>query len=319
MTQAVDLANYAASLGGGSPVTFRNKIINGACVINQRVSAFSSNNTIGYFADRWWGFTSAAPGTYSQVSSTGLAGFPFAIRAQRPNGSTATTGFYMGQIIESNNLQDLQGQTITLSFWARAGANFSGPSSQITVWCRTGTVADQGSAALLTGWTGAVDQTTNVTLTTSWQYFSRTFSVPSNAQELTTFFSFPGAGTAGANDWFDVTGVQLERGATATNFEARLFGTELVLCQRYYERARIRQNSGSSSNNPFYQFTKGFAVTKRAAPTMTNLSGGTPFVTLAGPSAVTFDVLDIGQFGFFPSNANTWSNVDFSWAASAEL
>jgi len=215
----------------------RNKIINGNCAIFQRGTNLSTTNSQGYYVDRWWGFSGASTAaTYSQVSSTGLAGFPYAVRAQRNSGNTGANGVYTGQIVESNNLQDLQGQSVAISFWARAGANFSGPSGALTVFLRTGTTADQGLNALIIGWTGGVDQTTNVTLTTSWQKFTvTTFTVASNVQELTVFFAFDGAGTAGANDYYDITGLQLERGATATPFENRTFTTELQFCQRYYQ------------------------------------------------------------------------------------
>ena len=217
---------------------FKNKIINGAMAINQRVSSLSTNNTQGYYVDRMWGFSGVSTAaTFSQISSTGLAGFPNAARVQRTAANTGTNFVLTGQIVESNNLQDLQGQTVSISFWARAGANYSASASGLLVNLRTGTTADQGLNALVSGWAGAVDQNTTMTLTTSWQRFTVTsFSVPSNAQELTVFFGYNPIGTAGANDWFDITGVQLEKGSTATSFDVRPYGTELQLCQRYFFR-----------------------------------------------------------------------------------
>jgi hypothetical protein len=144
---------------------------------------------------------------------------------------------FMGQIIESNNLQDLQGQSVTVSFWARAGANYSATGSTLYATIRTGTVADQGLNILISpGWTGATTQSQTVTLTTSWQYFTKTYTIPTTAQELSAFFEAYPTGTAGANDFFDITGFQLEKGSTATSFDYRPYGTELALCQRYYQR-----------------------------------------------------------------------------------
>jgi hypothetical protein len=238
MPRSRELAELATSYDSGGLLGFRNRIINGAMAINQRNTTLSTNSSQGYSVDRMWGFSGGSTAaTFSQISSTGLAGFPFAIRCQRTAGNTGTNGVYMGQIVESNNLQDLQGQSVTISFWARAGSNYSPTSSVLNVYLRTGTVADQGLNTLISpGWTGVVQQSSGVTLTTSWQFFSRTFSVASNAQELSAFFEAPTTGTAGANDFYDITGFQLEAGSVATPFERRDYGRELMMCQRYYYR-----------------------------------------------------------------------------------
>lgn len=278
----------------------RNRIINGACAINQRGSNLSTNNSYGYYVDRMWGFSGASTAaTYSQISSTGLAGFPYAMRAQRNSGSTGTGGVYTGQIVESNNLQDLQGQPVSISFWARKGADYSGSSSQLTVYIRTGTVADQGLATLVSpGWTGSVDQTSNVTLTTSWQKFTvTTFTVGSSVQELTVFFQPPPtASTAGTNDYYDVTGVQLEVGSVATPFERRQYGQELALCQRY-----LPYFSYASGANPYFGagmvtslsssttawFTIQFPVTPRVPPTGIVVSAASHFAAFLPSTATT--------------------------------
>ena len=265
MSVSTNLANLANVTGvlteshGGTGTTtgyygFKNRIINGAMAIWQRGTTLSTNNNIGYYIDRMWGFSAASTvATFTQISSTGLAGFPYATRAQRTAANTGTGGLYCGQIIESNNLQDLQGQSVTISFWARAGANYSATSNNLIIYLRTGTVADQGSAALISGWTGAIDQISTITLTTSWQKFSATFTVASNAQEISPFLFGTTTGTAGANDYYDVTGFQLEKGSTATSFDYRPYGTELSLCQRYYWQI-------SSNGNTFHRFGFGTAI-----------------------------------------------------------
>ena len=277
------LMTAAPSIGGaglGMGFGFRNRIINGAMAINQRVSSLSTNNTQGYYVDRMWGFSGVSTAvTFSQIGSTGLAGFPNAARVQRTAATTGINNMFTGQIVESNNLQDLQGQTVSISFWARAGANCSASASGLLVYLRTGTTADQGLNALISGWAGAVDQNTTVTLTTSWQRFTVTsFSVPSNAQELTVFFGYAPTGTAGANDWFDITGVQLEKGSTATSFDYRPYGTELALCQRYYYRTtpgagdRWFGSAQVSSSTTCYADVP-FPVPMRSAPSALEQSG----------------------------------------------
>jgi hypothetical protein len=285
VTGVLPEANGGTGTSAGNQM-FKNRIINGAMGINQRNTTLSTNNSQGYFVDRMWGFSGASTAaTYSQQSSSGLAGFPFFARAQRTAGNTGTAGVYIGQIIESNNLQDLQAQSITVSFWARAGANYSAASNVLTVFVRTGTVADQGlNVTISPGWTGQVDQTSNVTLTTSWQYFSRTFTVASNVQEMTVFFWNQTTGTAGAADLFDITGLQLEKGSTATSFDYRPFSTELSLCQRYYWQTNSETSYAGIGSGVMHTATQArifipYPVSMRAIPTMSATSLSSMFVS----------------------------------------
>jgi hypothetical protein len=80
--------------------------------------------------------------------------------------------------------------------------------------------------------------TGTATLTTSWQRFSYTATVAASTTELNFQTSYVPVGTAGANDYYEITGVQFELGSTATPF-SRAGGTiqgELAACQRYYWR-----------------------------------------------------------------------------------
>lgn len=265
---------------------FKNRIINGDCRVFQRGTNATTNNSTAYYIDRMWGFSSNTAATFSQVSSTGLEGFPNALRAQRDAGNAGVNGVYTGQIVESRNMQDLQGQTVTVSFYARAGANYSPTGSALSVDMRTGTVADQGVAQLLAGWTGQVSQSSSVTLTTSWQRFSATFSVASNALELAVFFTAIGVGTAGAADYFDVTGIQLEVGPTATTFERLDYGRQLIQCQRYYYRMfpgfpNAIFGSGFNSNTTVAGISGSFPVAMRTRPSALEQSGTAADYTVA--------------------------------------
>lgn len=62
---------------------------------------------------------------------------------------------------------------------------------------------------------------TGFNLTTTWQRFSFTASIPASATEIAVGFEWTPSGTAGANDWLEVTGVQLELGSVATQFTRR--------------------------------------------------------------------------------------------------
>ena len=99
----------------------------------------------------------------------------------------------------------------------------------------TGTGTDQ-NANTFTGY--AIQATGTHTLTTTWQRFTVTASIPSTVTQIAVLFTETPTGTAGAADWFEITGCQLEMGSVATTF-SRAGGTiqgELAACQRYYQR-----------------------------------------------------------------------------------
>jgi hypothetical protein len=292
---------------------FKNRIINGAMGISQR-TAVNTNVAVGtgtagtFGPDRFSGYTGTGSlWNISQVSTT-VYDFPFALRLQRIAGQTSTSAVYLRQIIETVNCKDLAGQTVTLSFYATAGANYSGGAA--TFQLLTGTAADQGTTSLNTAaWTGlAAPISTTFTPTTTRTLFTFTGTLGATTQEVAFSINWSGSGTAGANDFVDITGVQLEKGSTATSFDYRPYGTELVLCQRYYEKLDIGGttasffHAGSQSS-----FLLVFKTTKRAAATLSV----TYNVNTASADWVSTD-------GAFLRNAST--NFAFNAAtASAEL
>jgi len=225
------MVGTAASLG------MRNRLINGAFDIWQRGTSFSnmsSSNT--YVADRWscyrQGYTANC--TVSQVTGLSINGINRnALRMQRTAGDTSTQALNITQALESINSRDLAGQTVTLSFWARAGANFSPTSSQVLAVIQSGTGTDE---TIRNGFTGGTPlSSSNITLTTSFQKFALTGTTPSNCNQIGINLYWTPTGTAGAADYVDIIDVQLEAGSVATPFERRQYGQELYLCQRYYQ------------------------------------------------------------------------------------
>ncbi len=264
---------------------FRNRIINGAMVIDQRnAGAAVTVGTVAagtYGVDRWWGYTGT--GSLWQVDqvSTSNTDFPFATRIQRIAGQTSTSAIYWGQVIEYNNMFDMAGQSATLSFYATAGANFSGTNVQMYVF--SGTVADQGASSLNSGaWTGITAELNGAsaglfTPTSTRQRFTFTFTLDAGIKELCVRLNWSGSGTAGANDYIDITGVQLEVGSVATPFERRPYGTELMLCQRYYYlhatgTTKAIGSGGYTAFNILYA-TVQFPVSMRTAPTTASTTG----------------------------------------------
>jgi len=222
-------------------VGFKNRIINGAMVIAQRGTSFtpSANNT-DYTLDRWNANRNSV-GNYT-VSQQGTAG-NYSIRLQRNSGDTSTQTIRLRQVIESSNCADLAGLAVSFSATLTAGANYSGGSSfYITIV--TGSGIDQGLNGMVTNsWTNFAQQTANFTPTTTPTRVSGTITIPAGTNEIGILITWDPSGTAGANDWVQLTNVQLEKGSTATSFDYRPYGTELQLCQRYFVKLGGNQAS----------------------------------------------------------------------------
>jgi hypothetical protein len=281
-----------------------NPVLNSAFQNWQRGTSISvAASGTPYTADRWQVFTNASQAcTVSRQlvgDSTNLPSIQYSARVQRNSGQTGTGGIYFSQNFESINSVPFAGKTVTVSFYARAGANYSAASSVLSATMATGTGTDQNLIA--SGYTGAAyPVNSNATLTTTWQRFTYTGTVSSTANEICLYFGFIPVGTAGANDYFDVTGVQIDIGSVALPFRtyAATIQGELSAAQRYYYRM-----SNSLAYEPFglgygVSATRGNAQVKYATTLRTNPSS-LDFANLAlydGAStvAVTNLTLDTG-------------------------
>jgi len=258
---------YAAQQAGG-----KNAIINGAFDIWQRGTTFTSGTQL-YTADRWPISPNGGTMTISRVNSE-LAGFRYAMRVQRPQGGTTTAQIYLGQGLVTEDVIHMQGKQVTISFYARAGANYSSAGSLLYVGANYGTGSGGYVYAPLTNDVNLFQA--SFTLTTSWQRFSYTFNMPSNMTEFRFYPYYTQSGTAGASDYYDMTGWQLELGPVATTF-SRYGGNiqgELAACQRYYFRVNAFATSsyaifGAGAGNSTTQARTivPFPVTMRVKPT----------------------------------------------------
>ena len=193
---------------------FKNRIINGSTLINQR--GVTSGVTSGYFVDRW----QVSGLTTSSLITTSLPNnFTQAISLNRTSAAGTMTTY---QNIESKNCLDLVGATVTVSFWAQ---NVTGITS-ITATLNYANTVDTFSAV-----TAITTVTVSSSPSASWTYYTATYTnLPSgvaNGLQLVI------AGVTASTGTLGVTGVQLEKGSTATSFDYRPYGTELALCQRY--------------------------------------------------------------------------------------
>jgi hypothetical protein len=273
----------------GNYVAGKNFLINGAMDFWQRGTSFNNPASPYYTADRWQGVRAGAASgiTVSRQTTSDTTNLPFiqyAIRLQRDSGNTNTSDLVLCQSLESATSTPLFGRTITVSFYARRGANYSGASNNITSAVYSGTTTD--GSLLIGPWANSVTiASTTATLTTTWQRFSYTGTVGSSVSQVAMEFRAPTSGTAGANDWVEITGVQLELGSVATTF-TRAGGTlagELAACQRYYARYN------NSTANGDYMFGMGTGTTS----TSVLVTLKTPTTMRVAPASIDFSTLAI--------------------------
>ena len=325
--------------------TIGNPIINGGLDIWQRGTSFTSPVTGTFTADRWNSInTGAATTTITRQTTSDTTNLPFiqyCIRYQRTSGQTATGSLYLTYGMENSMSTPFIGKTVTLSFYARAGANYSPTSSLLQVRGVSGTGTDQN---INSGFTGGIDFiSSTATLTTTWQRFTYTATVSSSATQLAFYvFAQPG-GTAGAADYYEITGSQYDVGSVALPFR-RSGGTiqgELAACQRYYLKSYNQETAPATASNSVgnFQFQAlsatptasranvRFPVTMRTSPTITvySTNSGTSAKLYNEAAAVDLDALTqyIGQTGFtvYPNSGTpTLGNpLLVHYVASAEL
>jgi hypothetical protein len=215
----------------------RNFAINGGMDIWQRGTSFAVT-TAAYTADRWMGWSQGPLATVSRQATSDTTNLPFiqyCARVQRNSGQTLTNAVVWQGTIETANSLPLAGKAVTVSFYARAGSNFSAAGSTLTWSLLSGTGTDQ----VVTAFTGSASViSTTATLTTTWQRFQATATVVATATELGFQSYYIPVGTASTNDYFEITGIQIEQGSVASPFvrAGGTIGGELAMCQRYYFR-----------------------------------------------------------------------------------
>jgi hypothetical protein len=184
---------------------FRNLLDGGDFTVNpwQRGTSFSAiSNTLTYTADRFFAVGGASSSiSVSRQAQTDVAGFSKSLRFGRGAG-TDTATINLGQVVETNDSIRAQGQTVALSFWAKAGAQFSGLNSALNVQLVSGTGTDQSASNLIAGsWTGQANiiNTTQAINPAATRY-TLTGTVPAGATQLGLLFSYAPTGSNNATD-----------------------------------------------------------------------------------------------------------------------
>ena len=271
----------------------KNKIINGDFNIWQRGTSFSNPANNSYLADRWTMYNGGTPTTYSysrQAFTAGAApvagyeGTYFMRSTITTVGSN--TAFLIFQKIE--DVRTLAGQTVTISFWAKADSTRS-----VAVAINQDFGSGGSSEVGLSAGTASV--------TTSWQRFTYTVSLASISgktigtnSSLNLVFTPPSA----SGMTFDLWGVQVEAGSVATAFQTAT-GTlagELALAMRYFYRI-----GSASPNSAFSYYGIGFA------PDTTNIITAIPLkvVMRTAPSMSYLAAGEYNHYGFTPTTIGT--------------
>jgi hypothetical protein len=253
-------------------VAGKNKIINGDFGIWQRGTSFTAS---GYTADRWYlsrnNTTTVSQQTFTPGTApvSGYEGTYF-LRCARTAGSTDD---YLIQRVE--DMRAFAGQTVTISFWAKADTATT--ISQVYFACNAGS---GGSGA-----PGGVGNFSGVAITTSWARYTVTATMASIAgttigtsSYVEIVFKFA---AAMGNRTVDIWGVQWEAGSVATPFQTAT-GTiqgELAACQRYFWRMGVGGaeipfggSCGYYTSTAAYM-TVQFPVEMRTSPTLSAASG----------------------------------------------
>jgi len=302
------------SLGAGNSSLLKNKIINGAMVIDQRnagasVSLVTAGGT-GYPTDRWYAENSTSGTATVQQVSDAPSGFAFSTKwtvTGVASSLTSTDSAFFQQRIEGFNSADLMygtatALTTTVSFWVKSSVTgtFGGAfanSAYNRAYSFTYTISsantwEQKSITVIGDTTGTwIGATNGIGLRVSLALAAGS----ARGSTAGSWGAFTGLGATGGTNLmatngatWQYTGVQLEVGSSATGFEYRQYGQELALCQRYLP-AINSTNSGQNylsaycqSANTFY-VTVPFKVSTRVAPT------GVTAVGTASSFAVAFN------------------------------
>ena len=323
-----------------------NPVINGAYDIAQRGTSLTTISGYGYTLDRWQSRTASGAGSMVTTreltnDTTNLPNIQYCARVRRSTGNTDTDALQIQQSFESVNSTPFFGKTVTFSFYARKSANFTGALNAQFI---SGTGTDQSLVVAFSSLTVVASSTPS--LTTTWTRYVATGTVGATVSQLGVLFTSNFVGTAGSDDYFEVTGVQVDLGtytaSTAPTFR-RTGGTiqgELAACQRYFSKSypqgtvadAATQTEGNAqviaaTTSSGFTYVP-FPVTMRVSPTVNVYAGaggsgsGSMRNNSAGPVLTGVVVVNsnTGIYQLSKATSLTVGNIyGYEYTASAEL
>jgi len=239
---------------------FKNRLINGSMALAQRATSATvtagtavPTTSTGYpCVDRFFVYSTGANVTAAQVAGSGAIQYRLRI-----TGAASVTAVGVGQRIEQSNSYDMAGSTATLSVDLANSllTTVTWTANYATTVNTFGTIGTPTKTQIATG---------TFTVTSTVTNFSAQISIPAAATTGVEILFTVGAQISGT---FTVGNVQLEKSSTATSFDYRPIGTELSLCQRYYQSFTVTSDWGNGSS---YAMATGTYLTEmRASPTGT--------------------------------------------------
>jgi hypothetical protein len=243
--------NKIADASGGvlAPISsvMRNRIINGGMDIAQRGTSFTSgaNNDDAYVLDRFYILSDGNDAVDITQTTTVPTGAKFSIGLDV---ETTNKKFGIAQIIENANCFDAIGGQVTLSFQAKVSSTTKLDNVKCAIVAWSGT-ADAVTSDIISAWGAEGTNPTlianatyenspaNLNVTTSFATYSVTANVDTASTSNIIVFIWSDVTDTTAGDFLYITNVQLEKGTQATSFEYRQYGTELALCQRYFDKS----------------------------------------------------------------------------------
>jgi hypothetical protein len=323
---------FATTVSTTNPISFRNRVINGDFLIDQRNSGASSTPTVDptRTIDRWK-VNIFGSGRCLVGQNLGAFAYPAGFTSYYGMKVTTTTSvgandyFFLSQVVEGVNAIDWQwgtanAKTVTLSFWVQS--SLTGTAG--------GFVRNAGSSA--SNYSRSYPFTFTINNVLTWEY--KTVTIPGDTGtpwyttqtdgvefgiELwngSTYQASPGAWAAGnytgpsggtinyagtLNSVMNITGVQIELGNVATQFERRLYNFELAACQRYYEPTIARMGGYNTTGN-YLRSSVYFNTKKRAAASPI-------FTVISTPETVNMGSLNIDNSNFDGSSARILASV----------
>ncbi len=328
---------------------FRNIVINGDQSIAQRSTSTASITTSAYHTvDRFQTLISSL-GTWTQSQSTTVpSGQGFATSLKMDNttaDASPSSGDYciVRTKFEGQNLQYLKkgtssAESLTLSFWVRSNKtgtyiaelydsdNTRQNSQSYTIssadtWEKktltyagdtTGAFDNDNALSLsINFWLGAGTDFTSGTLSNSW----------SSVTAANRAVGQVNLADSTSNEWY-VTGIQLEAGQVASDFEFLPVDVNLERCLRYFETGIVGAAGGLSSGSGYTGSMVSYSTTKRAAATLTQSSQSLSQVynnTIILGQTGAYNVNDVNGFYHRAINGGAATNYKFTYTADAEL
>jgi len=355
----VDKMTTSDGISSAGVYGFKNRLINGSMTISQRNgTTATANGSNAYCLDRWAAYGNGVSKYTTTQSTTAPAGFSNSLLVTSSAATSLASGdyYFLSQRIEGYNIADLGfgasgALTVTLSFWVRSSltGTFGGSlqngaenrSYPFTYTISSANTWEQKSISIAGDTTGtwATGNTSGLEVNFGLGVGSTLGGGTAGAWVGSDYRSATGAvsvvGTSGAT--FYLTGVMLEKGSTATSFDYRPYGTELQLCQRYFESTAFPDATfGITSCRGSAVIGGGgaacgfnFLVPKRTnAPTVTLYSrngnaGKVSNNATGGDLSGTSSASSIGGTGFLTismgASLSVGACIEAGWQASAEL